>query len=159
MNRVTLKDATQTVTFLTDAGIASRLIAGCSSNPGTIGELLLATEVFRRGITVAIMNGLIAFDKVHQHEGPAKALEMATAATDEDLIWGAVQVVDDQTAALAHDDGDAPLLILDLTTRTIRASGAVEVQTSGEIQAHDGKGLTGRAITYVLPQEWDVQPA
>lgn len=159
MNRVTLKDAAQTVTFLTDADIASRLIAGCSSNPGTIGELLLATEVFRRGITTAIMSGLIAFDKTHQHEGPAQALALATAATDEGIIWGAVQVVDDQTRALAHDDGDTPLLVVDLAARTIRASGAFEVQTSGEIQAHDGKGLTGRAITYVLPQEWDVHPA
>jgi hypothetical protein len=159
MNRVTLKDAAQTITFLTDAGIAGRLIAGCSSNPGTIGELLLATEVFRRGITVAIMKGLIAFDKAHQQKGPAEALAIATAAKDEGIVWGAVQVVDDQTAALARDDADAPLLILDLTTRTIRASGAVEVQTSGEIQAHDGQGLTGRAITYVLPQEWDVQLA
>lgn len=157
MKRVTLKDPEQTISFLTDADIANRLIAGCAANPGTIGELLLATEVFRRGITTAIMSSLIAFDKALQRDGAAKALELATTAADDQIVCGAFQVVDGQSEALAFDDGDVPVLILDLATRTIRATGDVQVQASGEILAHDGQRLTGRAITYVLPQGWSVQ--
>lgn len=158
MQRVTVKDPEQTISFLTDADIAVRLIAGCSANPDTIGELLLATEVFRRGIAGAVMTSLITFDKALQRSDRTQAFEMATT-TDRDghVVWGAFQVVDDRTKARAHNAADTPLLILDLPARVISASPSIRVQPSGEILAHNGKELTGRAITYVLPQEWTVR--
>ena len=100
MQRVTIKDSEQTISFLTGEGIAERLVAGCSANPDTIGELLLATDIFWRGVAAAVMASLIIFDKTFQHDGPVQALDVATTtSTDEQIVCGAFQVVDEQSAA------------------------------------------------------------
>lgn len=154
MIRVTLKDSQQTISFLSGEDIAQRLVAACSANPTTIGDLLLAAEIFRRGIAAAVMVELMAFDKALRSEGPTHALDAVDNPDGDDkVIQSAFQVVDEQTAALAFDDGAQPLLICDLPQRTLHAS-RLTIQPSGELLAHTGTELTDRAITYLLPKHW-----
>jgi len=156
--RVTLQDPQQTISFLTAEDIAHRLLAGCSANPGTVGELLLATEIFQQGISTAVMSQLMTFDKTLQRHGPARAHQfLANPDQSHEKVRGAFQVVDAHTAALAVAAEDHPLLILDLTERTIHVSGELQVRSTGEILAHTGDELTDRSITYVLSQEWTIQ--
>ncbi len=70
MIRITIKDARQIISFLSDEDIFLRLIAGCSANPSNLGELLIATEIYHRGITATLMGDLMEFDKA----GPSNVL-------------------------------------------------------------------------------------
>jgi len=112
------------------------------------------------------MASLMEFDKALRRLGPSSAYATtayaATAAAEgEESVRNAFQVVDEPTRAAAFlPRGAGPgagLIILDLPQRTIRASGNLPIPASGEILAHDGKALTDRAITYILPQEWSIQ--
>lgn len=157
MIRVTLKDPEQTISFLTTLDVARRLVAGCAANPDTAGELLRATEIFQRGIAVAVMNSLMDFDKALQQQGPAHARQSLSAASEGDaLVWGAFQAVDAETETLSGAPAAGGLLRLDLQHRAITASGDFPIEAEGEILAHSGEELTDRAITYVLPKAWSV---
>lgn len=157
MIRVTLKDTEQIISFLTSKDIARRLVAGCASNPDSAGQLLRATEIFRRGIAVAVIDSLIAFDKALQQQGPAHAQQMLSAHYEsDDIVQGAFQVIDAETESLASSPAPGGLLTLDLARRAISATGDFSVETEGEIRAHSGEKLTDRAITYILPKAWTV---
>ena len=152
-----MRDREQTISFLAPPAIADRLVAGCAANPTTVGELLLATEVFQRGIASNVMASLMEFDKALHRLGPASAYEVIMATKGEGTVQNAFQVVDNQTEVAAFLAVDRGLIILDLRARTIRASENLQVMASGEILAHSGDELSDRAITYILPQEWSVE--
>lgn len=157
MIRVTLKDTEQTISFLTTTGVARRLVAACAANPNAAGELLRATEIFQRGVAVAVMNSLMTFDKTLQQHGLAQAQQALNAHPESnDIVHGAFQVVNDETEALASSPAGNGLLILDLARRAITAAGDFTVEVEGEIRAHNGEALTDRSITYVLPKTWTV---
>lgn len=157
MIRVTLKDQEQTISFLTTADTARRLVAGCAANPDGAGELLRATEIFQRGIAVALMSSLMDFDKALEQHGPTRARQSLDAASRSDaLVWNAFQVVDAETESLAASPAPGGLLLLDLQHHAIAANGDFQLEVEGEILAHDGEELTDREITYVLPKAWSV---
>lgn len=155
MIRVTLKDPQQTISFLTGEDIARRLVAACGANPGTAGDLLLAAEIFHQGIAAAVMVELMAFDKALLRHGTAQAAaDPQTGEEANKLVRDAFQVVDEDTRARAFTATQHPLLVFDLPQRTIQAPAQLDIQPSGELLAHSGNQLTGRAITYVLPKQW-----
>lgn len=157
MIRVTLKDPEQTISFLTTADIARRLVAGCAARPDTAGELLRATEIFQRGIAVAVMSSLMNFDKALLQRDAAHARQsLETPSPDDALVWGAFEVIDAETESLSNASATGGLLRLDLHHRAITVVGDFSVESEGEILAHTGDELTDRAITYVLPKTWTV---
>ena len=158
MIRVTLEDPQETISFLASEAIARRLVAGCSANPGTVGELLLATEVFRQGIAVDVMASLMEFDKaLLRGERLPPAPDAAEPESNSSEVHSAFQVVDAQTEAQALSPTREGLVIIDLEARTISANSSLQIQASGELLAYSGNVLTDRAITYVLPKEWSLR--
>jgi hypothetical protein len=67
--RITIQDTQQTISFPGDEDTLLRLVAGCSVNPTSLAELLIASDIYQRGIAAAIMADLMEFDKTLHREG------------------------------------------------------------------------------------------
>jgi hypothetical protein len=149
MIRISLHDPHQTISFLASEATARRLVAACASRPDTIGELLVAAEVFEPGIATTIMADLMAFDKAIERHGPAYAAGAAAQGRP-------FQVVDDATAATARTPAGGALLLIDVAARRIHPSPTLAIPREGELLAQDDSP-TPRRITYTLPREWAIE--
>jgi hypothetical protein len=158
MIRVTIIDAKQTVSFLTTQETARRLVAGCSANPADLGELLIATDIYERGIAGTVMAGLMEFDKAILQKGPHFVQEAITRAqVEKKPLEMTFQVIDEDTEKEARQARQCELVIFDLTTRTIQASQALDITSSGEVRVNSGEGGANPTVTYILPQEWVIR--
>ncbi len=156
--RVTIKDTEQTVSFLTNKNSVLRLVAGCSINPANLGELLIATDTYQRGIATAIMADLMEFDKAVSHGGSCFIHDAISAAQDKgEALETAFQVIDESTEREAMHPRACELVVLDLTQHTISASEGVTIPLSGDVHVSIGEGRTNQSVTYILPQDWTVQ--
>lgn len=155
--RVTIHGGKETVSLLAGRDTALRLVAGCAVNPLTLDELLLATEVYQRGIAAWLMGDLMEFDKAWQREGKAYVERAFGPGADAAKRPVAFQVVDEQTEAAAHAQPDGGLIVIDLPAHRIRVAGDVDVPAEGRVLVHTGERLTEQAITYILPQEWEIE--
>lgn len=159
MIRVTVKDPQHTVTFLADRDTLLRLVAACSSRPANLGELLIACEVYQKGITAQVMAELMEFDKALRRGGSEFLREAFDDTQGKDAsLPTAFQVVDDHSERAALTGGDQELVIIDLVERTISTSQEELVASSGEVLVQVGERTTEQAITYILPKEWNIQP-
>lgn len=154
--RVTIQDGEEAVSFLTGRDTALRLVAGCAVNPMTVDELLLATEVYQRGIVTWLMGDLMEFDKAWQRQGDAYLQSAFGPGAEAAEQPAAFQVVDERTEMAAHAPVDGKLLMIDLSAHHIRVAGDLEVPAEGRVLVHTGERLTEQAITYILPQEWEI---
>lgn len=156
--RVTIDDGEQVVSFLAGRDTALRLVAGCAVNPRSLDELLLATEVYQRGIAAWLMADLMTFDKAWQREGEAYVQRAfgPHAGTENQPV--AFQVVDELTEAAAHAPAEGGLIAIDLPAHHVGVAGDVEVLREDQVLVHTGERLTDQAITYILPREWEVEP-
>jgi hypothetical protein len=155
--RVTIHDDQQTVSFMAGQDLALRLVAGCAVNPLNLEELLLATEVYQRGISARLMGDLMEFDKGWLRQGEAylkDAFEPGTEAATQPVAF---QVVDDLTETAAHEPSEGGLLVIDLFEHRIRITGDLEVPVEGQVLVHTGERLTEQAITYILPKRWEIE--
>ncbi|MCI0393331.1 MAG: hypothetical protein L0332_20430 [Chloroflexi bacterium] len=158
MIRVTVKDGEQTVSFLASEDTTMRLVAGCSVNPANLGELLVATDVYQRGLTLAVMAELMEFDKALRQKGPVfihHAISLARARGHP--LETAFQAIDEVTESEALRPRDCELVVIDLTRKTIQMSAGLEIPRSGVVTIHSGKALTTQTVTYILPQGWAIQ--
>jgi len=156
--RITIQDARQTISFLSDEDIFLRLIAGCSSNPGNLGELLIATEIYHRGITSRLMGDLMEFDKAVRQKGPDFIHKEISIAREKKvpLEW-TFQAIDKETEREAIHPRACELAVIDLTSHNIQTSQGLEVPTSSEIRIHSGVTSTNPVVTYILPQDWTIR--
>ena len=156
--RMTIRDGQETVSFLAGRDTALRLVAGCAVNPLTLEELLLATEIYQRGIAAWLMGGLIEFDKAWRHGG--KAYSETVFGPDADMANRPVafQVVDELTETAAHTPADGGLIMIDLPAHHLRVAGDLTIPVEGQVLVHNGRRLTDQSITYILPQEWEIEP-
>ena len=158
MIRVTIIDTKQTVSFLTRRETAHRLAAGCSANPADLGELLIATDIYERGIAGKVMGGLMEFDKAILQKGPDFVHEAISQSEAEGKPFEMTfQVIDEDTEREAHQSRQCELVIFDLAKRTIQTSHELEITSSGEVQVNSGERGTSPTVTYILPQEWVIK--
>ncbi len=158
MIRVTIIDEQQTISFLASQDGLLRLVAGCSSNPRDAGELLIATDLYQRGIASAVMAGLMEFDKMVQRQGADsfhKALEQARQ--QEQPLEMTFQVIDEPSQEEALQPRACELAIIDLTACKMRTSPTLQISPSGEVRIHTGQTLTDKHVTYILPQQWKIE--
>jgi hypothetical protein len=156
--RVTIIDSQQTISFLASHDSLMRLVAGCSSNPGDTGELLIATDLYQRGIASAVMAGLMEFDKMVQRQGPGAFQEaLEQAKQQEQPLAMSFQVIDETSQEEATQPRACDLAIIDLTSCKIRTSPNLEIPSSGEVRIHTGEKLTDKHVTYILPQQWQTE--
>lgn len=159
MIRVTIADSEQTVSFLTNQETLLRLIAGCSANPASLGELLIAADIYQRGLAAAVMAELMEFDKaIRQHEVDFIHTAIKQARSRQELFLPAFQVIDQITEEEAYATEGVELVVIDLANQIIRTSTNLEITHSGEVNIEaENKALLPK-VTYTLPEKWKIQP-
>lgn len=158
MVRVTIIDAQQTISFLAGQDSLLRLVAGCSANPGNIGELLIATDLYQRGIAGAVMAGLMEFDKMLQRQGAGPFQDALEEAKRQDKpLQITFQVIDEASQEEALQPRACDLAVIDLTKYEIHVSPGLQIPPSGEVRIHTGQTLTDKHVTYILPQQWKIE--
>ena len=158
MVRVTIADQEQTISFLTREETVPRLVAGCSANPANLGELLIAADIYQRGIAAAVMADMIEFDKAILHHGPGwlhAAISQVEAKGEIFLM--SFQVIDEITAREAYNPRGGRLVTIELTRQVIQSSPGMEIQRSGEIVVESGKQAPLPSVTYILPEKWTIR--
>lgn len=159
MIRITIKDTQQTISFPSDEDTLLRLVAGCSVNPNSLAELLIASDIYQRGIAAAIMADLMEFDKALQRKGADFFRTIITQAQEQvrplELTF---QVFDEVTEQAATQPLAGELVLIDLPLQTIRASAGVQIPAAGEVRIRAGGTAHNPTVTYILPQNWSIEP-
>jgi hypothetical protein len=156
--RVTITDLEQTVSFLTDQATLQRLIAGCSANPASLGELLIAADIYQRGIAAAVMADLMEFDKAIRQNGTGFIhAAIAQAKARGETFQMTFQVIDEITAEEALNPRGGELVAIDLTNQVIQPSAGVEITRSGEVNVESIQQSPLPTVTYILPEKWTIQ--
>lgn len=158
MVRVTIQDARQTISFLAEEATSLRLIAGCSINPADLSELLIASDIYQRGLVAGLMADLMTFDKALHRQG-ADFIHQAISQSDATgkPLEMAFQVIDDVTRMEAFQSKKCPLVVIDLTTRAIRKSRDLEIFPEGEVHIQIDGADSNRLVRYILPQGWAIE--
>ena len=159
MIRITIMDTQQTISFPSDEEALLCLVAGCSVNPTSLAELLIASDIYRRGIAAAIMADLMEFDKTLRRKSPDFIHAMISRAQKQGQpLKLTFQVFDEVTGQVATQPGAGELVVIDLAVQTIRVSAGVHISTVGEVRIHAGESARNPTVTYILPQNWTIQP-
>lgn len=134
-------------------------VAGCSINPANLSELLMATETYQQGITASIMVELMEFDKKLRSKGPSFIHEaISSAQAQGKTLEITFQVIDERTEREALVPREYDLVVLDLTQRNIVAPESLEIPFSDEVHIYSGQTRTNKTVTYILPQNWTIEP-
>jgi hypothetical protein len=157
--RITIQDGQQTISFPADEETLLRLVAGCSVDPTNLAELLIASDIYQRGIAAAIMAELIEFDKSFRREGAESIHALISRSLEKgEPLELTFQVFDELTGQAATQTATGELVLIDLSARTIRASAGVHISTAGEVPIRNVKSSPSPSVTYILPKSWAVQP-
>jgi hypothetical protein len=156
--RVTILDTDQTISFLAEMPTVLRLVAGCSINPANLDELLIATDIYQRGLAAMLMSDLMEFDKTLRRKG-ADFIHQAITEAEQggealDLTF---QVIDEITRMEAMRCRGCPLVIIDLKARQIHLSADVAIPPAGEVRIRVADTDTDRLVSYILPQDWKIE--
>jgi len=156
--RITIIDSKQTISFLAGRDSLLRLVAGCSANPGDIGELLIATDLYQRGIASVVMAGLMDFDKMMLGQGASSFQDALEEAKSQNKpLEMTFQVIDAASQTEALQPRACELAVIDLSDCKIRVSPNLEIPASGEVRIHIGQTQTNKHVTYILPQQWKIE--
>lgn len=157
MLRVTIQDANQTISFLTELPTCMRLIAGCSISPKSLDELLIATDIYQRGLVASLMAELMEFDKaLHRHGPLAIHQRIAEARQAGQPFKPTFQVIDEMTDEESMRAGGGSLVIIDLNTRRIQTSPDLSIPPKAEVRVQIGETESDRLVSYILPAEWKI---
>ena len=158
MVRVTITDFEQTISFLTNRETLMRLIASCSANPSSTRELLIAADIYQRGIAAAVMAELMEFDKsVHRQGSNSFHAAISQAEVNGEAFIPAFQVIDEVTATEAFSQRGCELVVINLTQKVIQFSADLDITSAGEITIETDSRSPKPTVTYILPQGWAVQ--
>jgi hypothetical protein len=156
--RVTIQDANQTISFLTEQPTVMRLIAGCSINPNSLEELLTATDIYQRGLAATLMAYLMEFDKtLHRQGADSIHQEIAEARQTGQPFKRAFEVIDETTREASMQAGSGSLVIIDLNTHLIQTSSDLDIPSKAEVRVQIGETETNRLVSYILPAEWRIE--
>ncbi len=155
--RLTIQDKKQTISFLVNEKTLLRLVAGCSINPADLGELLIASDIYQRGLAVELMAGLMDFDKAIHRQGPAFIHHAIRKAEESGQDVGiAFEVIDEITRTEALHSSSYPLVVINLSDHTIRSSREIQIFPDGDVGIQIGDVESDRRVRYILPQEWTI---
>lgn len=156
--RVTVKDQEETVSFLVEQGTLPRLVAACSISPASLGDLLVAADVYERGIAVHVMSELMEFDNAVRNQGLDHFRKTLKRARQRNELFERTFLVMDQLSRLeALRARGCPLVLFDLPERSICASDELGLTASGEVRIRDGEVTTDQTVSYFLPEGWSIE--
>ena len=158
MIRITIQDLLQTISFPGDEDTLLCLVAGCSVNPASLGDLLIASNVYRPGISTALMADLMEFDKTlhRQGEDPIHAA-ISQAHEQGQALQLTFQVFDEVTKQEATQPRTSDLVLIDIPEQSIHAPASLNILASGDVRIRPNEGGSSPTVTYILPQDWTIQ--
>ncbi len=158
MIRVTIKDINEAISFLTELPTVMRFIAGCSINPASLEELLIATDIYQRGLAATLMADLMEFDKaIHLQGADFIHQEIAQARQTGQPLKRTFQVIDEMTRSESRRFHECSLLIIDLNAQQIQASPDLDIPRKAAVHIQIGETETNRLVSYILPAEWKIE--
>lgn len=156
--RFTVADHHGTSSFLGPGHAIKMLVAACTVQPLTLGELLQRTRRYDDEFATSVMSGLSVFDE-HNLAGNTAAIESVLVEKDSSE-WPPFRVLNDVTRRASMEPGRAGLIVFNLNARRI-----IQVQNSyAEIQRRDrgrirANGRPTRVLYhYDLPADWMLVP-
>lgn len=133
-------------------------MAGCSVDPATVGDLLVATDIYEPGLTTRVTAELMVFDNSVRREGPAFVQEaVGKSRESQEPLAMTFQVIDEVTEGEALRPPGYPVVVFDLPEKVIRRSAGLELSAAGEVRIHDRDGATNRTVSYFLPKGWRIE--
>ena len=156
--RITIIGADGGISFVADAEALPALVAACSRNPLTAGELLTVAEANYGGLRDRVLNGLAIFDE-RNVEGNAGAIHQAFAFCAPHEL-PPFRVVDETTREQSLRPVKAGAVLFNLRQkRIVQIQNTYrEITRTGRAPVFDGEAHTGRMFTYRLPREWSIVP-
>jgi len=157
--RITIQDSLQTISFPADEDNLLCFVAGCSVNPASLDDLLIASNVYRPGIATMLMADLMEFDKaLHRHGAGPLHDTISQSRQQGQALQLTFQVFDEVTEQEATQPHGCDLVLIDISGHTIHAPISLSIHASGEVRIRPDEGSTSPTVTYILPQGWTIQP-
>jgi hypothetical protein len=156
--RFTIVDPRGTVSFVGDGFLMLPLVAACSANPRTLGDMLDRADQIDRRVRFEVLRGLAMFDE-HNVEGNYtsihRTLEQSTVVSEP-----VIRVVDDVTRQRSLQPTHTGLILFNLKDRRIvqMLNHFYAVERSGEVHLHNGERYSRRTVSYQLPESWSIVP-
>ncbi|GIW08716.1 MAG: hypothetical protein KatS3mg060_3521 [Dehalococcoidia bacterium] len=156
--RYTVVDSSGRVSFIGPCAALLPMVAACSRNPSTLGELLAIADEYGANIAGYVQSGLAVFD---EHNLPGNYSRIH-AALDflRDHELPVFRVVDDRTRDVSLKPVQAGAVIFNLTAkRIIQIQNTYQdIPRTGVVREFDAAGKTTRVHRYRLPAEWRLAP-
>jgi hypothetical protein len=156
--RLTVVDERGTVSFIAHWAAASSLTAACSHDPATLGELLMASQRYDRGLRDLVTNGLAVFDE-HNLPDDLRTIheQLKTLPPRKTPVF---RVLDEVTRNASVTPVRAGVVIFNLKAkRIVQIDNTYDTLTrSGEVNYHNGMFLSKRLLPYELPPTWSIVP-
>ncbi|MCL5958728.1 MAG: hypothetical protein M1358_05310 [Chloroflexi bacterium] len=156
--RLTVVDSRGNISFIAPCHSLKALVAGCSAQPKTLDDLLVAAEPYDARLRAYVLGGLAVFHE-HNIDGHYDNIHAAlvTAQPNSTPVF---RVVDDITRQASLQPVKAGLVVFNLNEKRI-----IQVQnTYAEIKRVDrgrvrDEGLPTKQIyRYKLPSDWAIVP-
>jgi len=156
--RCTIIDEGGGVSFLTHGDALPALVAACTSNPSTIGDLLDRAEPYYHNLCDYVYSGLAVFDE-HNAAGNYDTVHKAltTLPRHKQPVF---RIVDDLTREASLRPVKAGAVLFNLKAKRIiqMVNSYREIRRTGRGRIFDGSEHTGAFFSYRLPEEWALVP-
>lgn len=156
--RYTIIDGDGKISFVGPCVALEALVAGCSRQPGTVGELLEAAAPFNPSLQEVVSSGLAVFD---EHNSPANFRNILAAldfCRPADLP--VFRVLDERTQEASLTPVKAGVVVFNLIDKRIVQiqNTYSEIRRRGRVRIVEDGRPTNRVRRYELPPDWSLVP-
>jgi hypothetical protein len=156
--RLTIVEEWGNVSFVAPCHSLKALVAGCSAQPETLAELLVAAKPYDARLHDYVLAGLAVFDE-HNLDGRNQSIHsaLATLPPYETPVF---RVVDDETRKASLEPVKAGLVIFNLMEKRIIQiqNSYAEIKRIDRGRVRDGGVPTRQVYRYRLPPNWSIVP-
>lgn len=156
--RLTVVDASGSVSFVAHTSAALALTAACATSPESLQDLLRITQTYDRGLRDLVLNGLAVFDE-HNVPGNLAAIheQLRTRPPRELPVF---RVLDETTREASLRPVRAGVILFNLPAkRIVQIANTDEIlDRAGKVNYHNGRFLSIREFEYELPPDWSIVP-
>lgn len=156
--RFTVVDRQTKVSFVGPCIALEALVAACSQQPHTLGELLDAAAPYNPSLRESVLSALAVFD---EHNTPANYRNILAAldfCRPADLP--VFRVVEERTQEAALTPVKAGVVVFNLVDKRIVQiqNTYSEIRRRGRVRIMENGRPTNRVRRYELPPEWSLVP-
>jgi hypothetical protein len=156
--RFTIIDRTGKVSFVGPCMALEALVAACSRQPQTLGELLDAAAPYNSALREVVLSGLAVFDEHNTPTNHRNILAALDYCRPADLP--VFRVVEDRTQEAALTPVKAGVVVFNLVDRRIVQiqNTYSEIRRRGRVRIMEDGRPTNRVRRYELPPDWSLVP-